>query len=262
MIGCLRRLAKLFSPVDEHALILSMENGVGTRGLASLPELMSQGKSQVQGVVLSKGGARSYGSYIPIEAQVIVHLTSGTRHAIPAYGKSVVCTLPEALRQGADCVSLEVNIGNELESEMLEEAGRVIDEAHQLGLPVLAFVHAKGHQIVNQYDSSLVGHCMQVGFEIGADAVCVAYSGDKAAFGSVVETCPIPVLVSGGPDQSDFGAFLKHAAEAVSVGAAGVCAGDVLFSGSDPAQSLDALIRLIHPKNGKNGKNGKKVLTK
>ena len=250
MFGALRKLQRFFHPESERTLILTLDHGASDGiipGIDAIPELLdSLAQTPVQGVVLNKGMARAYTSRIEPEVNLVIQLSGGTKHGLPTYNKSLVCSVPEALRAGADAVAVHVNIGNDLEDRMLSDFGMVTDEAHQMGLPVMAVIYARGGQIVNETDPALIGHSIRVGGELGADLVCVPYSSDKQSFTHAVSTCPVPVLVTGGPLQSDYQTFLTQMAEALSCGAAGLSIGRNIFQHPTPPEALKALLTLVH----------------
>jgi fructose-bisphosphate aldolase, class I len=97
-----------------------------------------------QGVILHKGMVMAHAGDIRLDQSLIVHLSAGTRHGLPSYNKALVCSVQEALRLGADMVSMHINIGNDLEDRMLSDLGACVEEAHQLGLPLLAMIYARG----------------------------------------------------------------------------------------------------------------------
>jgi class I fructose-bisphosphate aldolase len=175
-----------------------------------------------------------------------LQLSAGTRHGLPSYNKSIVCSVAEALRLGADAVAVHVNIGNDLEDRMLADFGMVTDEAHGLGLPVMAVIYARGGQIVNELDPSLVAHCIRLGGELGADLVCTPYSAEPQSFSQAVASCPAPVLAAGGPGMDDYEGFLAMAREALELGVAGICAGRNVFQQPDPVQALARLVDVVH----------------
>jgi class I fructose-bisphosphate aldolase len=250
MPGIFRRLGRLFNPVSGRAVILPMDHGVGEGMLPGLTAVgalldMLDGRD-VQGVVLNKGPARAHGAILPLSAGVIVQLSGGTKHALPPYGRTVVCSVGEALRLGADAVSMQINVGNDLEDRMLADFGAMADEAHQAGLPVLAIIAPRGGHIVNELDPSLISHCIRLGSELGADLTGVPYGGDPESFAEAVESSDAPVLVTGGPGRSDHGRFLAAMEEALRCGAAGLCAGRNIFQSPDPGQVLDQILAMVH----------------
>lgn len=250
MIGTMRRLGRLFHPKSAKSLILALDHGASEGlipGLTAIPTLLeSLRELPVQGVVLNKGLARATVSAVDLEKKVVVQLSAGTKHGLPNYNQSIVCSVSEALRLGADAVSVHLNIGNDLEDRMLQDFGMITDEAHALGIPVMAVIYARGGQIVNELDPALIGHCICLGGELGADVVSVPYSGDKETFSLAVATCPVPVLVAGGPNQPNWEGFTAMLGEAMEAGASGVAIGRNVFQHPEPLTALAELCVLVH----------------
>jgi len=246
----MRRLGRLFHPQSAKSVILALDHGASEGlipGLAEIPLLMEGMKHlPVQGVMLNKGLARASVGNLSLNTNVFVHLSAGTKHGLPTYNQSIVCSVTEALRLGADALSVHLNIGNDLEDRMLQDFGMVTDEAHGLGIPVMAVIYARGGQIVNELDPSLITHCIRLGGELGADVVCVPYSGDQRSFALGVACCPVPVLIAGGPVQTSWKATKAMISEALEAGASGVAMGRPIFQHKDPLRALAEVCQLVH----------------
>lgn len=250
MIGNLRKAARLFDPNSKRTVILPLDHGLSEGALPGLEDLGELLRSvqdlPIQGLILHKGMIMVHAPEIRLDQNLIVHLSAGTRHGIPPYNKTVVCSVPEALRLGADMVSMHINIGNDLEDRMLADLGKMVKEAHQLGLPLLAMIYARGGQIVHETDPALVAHSIRIGAELGADVIKVPYSGHAPSFARAVVSCPVPVVVSGGPKNADFKTFLRTLKEMLDTGVAGVCVGRNAFQQDSPAKAMAEICKLVH----------------
>ena len=250
MIGYLRKAARLFHPGSKRTIILPLDHGLSEGVIAGLEEpgslLRLLRGVPIQGVVLHKGMAMAHAGEVRLDQSLIVHLSAGTRHGLPSYNKALVCSVQEALRLGADMVSMHINIGNDLEDRMLSDLGACVEEAHLLGLPLLAMIYARGGQIVNETDPALVAHSIRIGAELGADVIKVPYSGHPQSFGRALAACPVPVVMGGGPRSSDFRHFLRTVREVLDAGAAGMCIGRNVFQQDNPAKALDEICNLVH----------------
>ena len=240
----------MFSVQSNKTILLPLDHGVTEGllpGLEDMKTLLQQlDPKLVQGVILHKGLARELGSFVDTRQNLIVHLSAGTRHGLPPYNRSLVCSIQEALRIGADAVSVHINIGNDLEDRMLSDLGMVVDEAHQLGIPVLAAVFARGGQIVNELDPTLVAHCIRLGAELGADIVIVPFSGETDSFARAIAACPVPVLIAGGPRQPGFKNFLQMIKQVMDTGAKGVSIGRNIFQHPEPIKALEMIAEIVH----------------
>ena len=250
MHGSDRKLARLFHPQSGKALIAPLDHGVMEgmlTGLEDLPRLLEMvGEFPVQGIMLNKGALRAHLPDVPLYTMAVAQLSGGTRHCLPPYARSLMCGAAEALRLGAEVVAVQVNIANELEDRMLADFGAIVDEAHGLGVPVLALIAPKGDRVVNEMDPSLINHCIRLGAELGADVTGVPYSGDARSFGRAVAASSAPVLVTGGPSRADFKSFVAMIAEALAAGAAGTCIGRNVFQHPDPREAMQRIVTLVH----------------
>lgn len=249
MTGVKRRLARFFDPESGKTLILPMDHGVSqglVQGLDDMGKIIAGlAGTSVRGVVLHKGMARELGGQLSLDQNLVIHLSAGTKHGLPSYGKTLVCTVQEALRLGADAVSVHVNIGNDLEDRMLSDLGMVVDEAHLSGLPVMAMVYARGGQIINELDPHLLAHCARLGAELGADLIKVPFGDEKKIFTKAVASCPVPVVIAGGPRQDRFQDLVLMVRKAMDCGVRGVSIGRNIFQHPEPMEALEQLWEVV-----------------
>ncbi|MEA4858314.1 fructose-bisphosphate aldolase [Solidesulfovibrio sp.] len=250
MHGSDRKLARLFHPRTGRTVIAPLDHGVMEgmlSGLEELPQLLEMVASfPIQGVVLNKGALRAHLAEVPLFASAVAQLSGGTRHCLPPYARSLMCGAAEALRLGADVVAVMVNIANELEDRMLADLGAIVDEAHGLGVPVLAIIAPKGERVVNENDPTLINHCIRLGAELGADVTGVPYSGDARSFSRAVAGSSVPVVVTGGPSRPDFRSFCGMVADALAAGAAGTCIGRNVLQHPNPREAMRRIVEMVH----------------
>ena len=250
MQGSDRKLARLFHPETGRAVIAPLDHGVSEgmlAGIEDLPRLLEMAAAlPVQGIMLNKGALRAHMPELPLSVLAVGQLSGGTRHCLPPYARSLMCSVAEALRLGADMVAVQVNIANELEDRMLADLGAVVDEAHGLGTPVFAIIAPKGDRVVNEMDPTLIAHCIRLGAELGADATGVPYSGDARSFSRAVASSTAPVIVTGGPSRADFKRFATMLEEAMAAGAAGACIGRNVLAHPNPRDALRRVVEIVH----------------
>ncbi|WP_034641790.1 class I fructose-bisphosphate aldolase [Desulfovibrio inopinatus] len=245
-----RKTRRLFHPESNRIVMLPLDHGISdgmVEGLDDVPTLLNLvSTNSVQAVVLNKGTARRRIADVPMSTHLGIQLSGSTKHGLPPYAKTLVCTIHEAARLGADFVSLHINIGNDFEDRMLTDLGQVTDDAHLLGIPVLAVIQPEGGQIVDKLDRILIGHCIRLGSELGADIIGVPYSGDSKTFSAAVSTSNSPVVLTGGPSRPLFDDFCELITEAMDCGASGVCIGRNIFQNPEPIAALDRIVGLVH----------------
>ena len=174
-----------------------------------------------------------------------MHLSASTDLSPTKNDKVLVCTVEEAIKLGADGVSVHVNIGADMEREMLRDLGYVSRVCEEWGMPLLAMVYGRGKDI-NQYDPKVIAHCARIGAELGADIVKVPYSGDPESFRKVVEGSPVPVVIAGGPKMKTDREVLEMVKGAMQAGARGLSVGRNIFQAKDRVKMVRALAHIVH----------------
>ena len=189
-----------------------------------------------------KNGHRGYG----LDIGLILHLSASTDIGVDPYHKVQVTSVEQAIKLGADAVSVHVNVGSEKEAEMLETTGRIAEECDEWGMPLLAMMYPRGPNITSEHDPEVVKLAARVGAELGADIVKTNYTGDPDSFKEVVDGCPVPVIIAGGPKIETELQLLEMVDEAIEVGGAGVAFGRNVFQSEDPSRTTRALVEVIH----------------
>ncbi len=151
----------------------------------------------------------------------------------------------DAIRLGADGISVHINIGAKEEPEMLQKLGIISDKCNEWNIPLIAMMYPRGENIKNPYDVDIVAHVARIGAEAGADIVKTVYTGDKDSFKKVVRTCPVPVVIAGGPKATTDEDILEMCDGAMQAGAIGVTFGRNIFQHKNPPNILNALSRII-----------------
>jgi len=160
--------------------------------------------------------------------------------------KVQVCTVQEAIRLGADAVSVQVNVGAQDEDKMLSDLGKVTEECDIYGMPLLAMMYPRGPKIQNEHAPEMVAHAARIGAELGADIVKANYTGSVETFKAVVESCPVPVVIAGGPKCQTSKEILQTIHDSMQAGAAGLSIGRNVFQHGNPTLMVKALGAIVH----------------
>ncbi len=250
MIGKQIRMERIMDRSTGRTVIVPMDHGVSVGPIAGITSMKDAVGEVAEGganaVVVHKGivaqGHRKGGS----DVGLIIHLSAGTSLSTHPLDKTIVCSVEEALKMGADAVSVHVNVGNNHDSHMLRDLGETAHTASQWGVPLLAMIYPRGRHIKDEYDSEAVMHAARLGAELGADLVKVSYTGSKESFRKVVEGCHVPVVIAGGPRMDSDIAVLNMVNDAIEVGAAGISIGRNVFQHRRPALMVAALSAIVH----------------
>ncbi len=244
------RMERIMDRNTGRTVIVPMDHGVSVGPIAGLEDIRSAVVRVAAGganaVVEHKGmigaGHRGGGRDIGL----IVHLSASTSLAVHPHAKTLVCSVEEAIKLGADAVSIHVNLGNGHEYRMLADFGEVADRARQWGMPLLAMIYPRGEMIADEYSVEVVKHAARVGAELGADLVKVSYTGSPETFRQVVTGCSVPVVIAGGPKMDSERDILEMVKGAVDAGAAGVSIGRNVFQHCNPAAMVKAMVAIVH----------------
>jgi class I fructose-bisphosphate aldolase len=204
-------------------------------------------KGQFTGVVLHKGIAEKYyNSKIPL----IIKLNGKTSLPKGEPISSQVCSVEEAISLGAKGVGYTIYLGSANENIMLQEFGEIQEDAHEEGVPAIAWIYPRGEAVKNDTSPEIVSYAARAGLEIGADAVKIKYSGDPTSFRWAVKAAGLArVFMSGGPKASTDETFLNQVKGAMDAGATGLAVGRNVWQHADPLKMSNALREIIF--NGK-----------
>ncbi|MGV9310709.1 2-amino-3,7-dideoxy-D-threo-hept-6-ulosonate synthase [Streptomyces sp. NPDC003691] len=243
------RLRRLFRRGDRRLFVVPLDHSVtdGPLRPADLNSLVGElSGTGVDAMVLHKGSLRHIDHDRFAEMSLILHLNASTRHAPDPDAKYLVSHVEEALRLGADAVSVHVNLGSRQEARQIADLAGVADECDRWNVPLLAMVYARGPRVGDARAPELVAHAASLAADLGADIVKTDYVGTPEQMADVVRACPIPVIVAGGAHRAETDAVLAQVADALRGGAAGVAMGRNVFQADEPGWMAGAVARLVH----------------
>jgi len=248
-IGKRIRIERIINRETGNTVIVPMDHGVSMgaiEGLRDMPKIINAvAEGGANAVVLHKGmvihGHRGYGRDIGL----IVHLSGSTSLSPDPNEKVLVCSVEEAIRLGADAVSVHINIGSKTEAEQLKKLGEISKICSEWGMPLLAMMYPRGEGI-DQFDEKAVSLASRVGAELGADIVKTNFTGSVESFRRVVEGCPVPIVVAGGPKMKSVEDLLNMVRMAMDAGARGVAIGRNVFQAENPTLMTRAIAEIVH----------------
>ena len=245
-IGKERRLRRIFR-VDKKTVIVPMDHGVTVgpiNGIVNMQYIVD--KLIVGGadaIVINRGIAKCVDTS---NVGLIVHLSGSTLLCPDPNNKVQICSVADAIRLGANAVSVHVNVGAKEEPQMLQTLGEVACECDNFGMPLLAMMYPRGPNIKDAHAVDVVAHAARLGAELGADIIKTNYTGEPESFKTVIESCPVPVIIAGGPKAETSRDVLQMAKDSVTVGAAGLSIGRNVFQHNDPTRMVKALSNIVH----------------
>ncbi|WP_131007657.1 2-amino-3,7-dideoxy-D-threo-hept-6-ulosonate synthase [Methanofervidicoccus abyssi] len=249
-IGKVIRLERIFNKDSERTVIIPMDHGVTigpVKGLENMKETINAvAEGGANAVLVHKGivrhGHRGYGKDIGL----IIHLSAGTNLSPDPNKKVLVTSVEEAIRMGADAVSIHVNVGADSDYEMYRDLGRIAEICEYWGMPLIAMMYPRGRKIKDEKDPEAVAHAARLGAELGADIIKTNYTGDIDSFKEVVKGCPAPIVIAGGPKTKSDREFLQMVKDAIEAGAVGVATGRNVFQHRDISGITRAISMVVH----------------
>ena len=129
---------------------------------------------------------------------------------------------------------------------MLAEFGRIQEEAHEKGLPAIAWVYPRGAAVTNDTSKEVVSYAARAALELGADAAKIKYTGDSGSFSWAVKAAAgMKVFMSGGPKAPTDEAFLRQVQGVMDAGATGLAVGRNAWQNENPLHMAERLRKVI-----------------
>ena len=242
--GLQNRLARIIRPTTGRTVMLAVDHGYflgPTRKLEVPRKTIEPLLPYADAIMITRGALRT--SVDPgYQTPVVLRVSGGASVLKEDLSHETVTTgMREAVRLNASAVALSIFIGAPHEHESLVNLGKLVDEGEEVGMPVLA-VTAVGKELEKR-DARYLSLACRIASEFGAHFVKTYYCED---FEKVVESCPVPLVVAGGPKlETDLDA-LELTQHAIEAGAAGVDMGRNIWQAANPVGMIRAVRAIVH----------------
>lgn len=242
------RLARLSGHGDGRYLFVPLDHSVSDGPITTAGAFDTLIRDVVDGgadgIVVHKGRARVIDSEVLADCSLLVHLSASTPHGPDVNAKVLVGDVEDAIRLGADAVSVHVNIGSDTEAEQLADLGAIAAACDRWGMPLLAMIYPRGPRVADPYDPVLLSHVVNIAADLGVDIVKTVFASPAERMAEVVASSPIPIIVAGGGD--GVSSLADFAASALSVGCSGLAVGRRVFGSPDPRATVRELAGILH----------------
>ncbi|MEU6227077.1 2-amino-3,7-dideoxy-D-threo-hept-6-ulosonate synthase [Streptomyces sp. NPDC047042] len=224
-----------------------MSDGPIAGGGTGLNRLVGQlATNGADAVVLHKGSVRYVDPAWFTQTSLIIHLSAGTAHAPDPDAKFLVSNVEEALRLGADAVSVHVNVGSREEARQIGDMAVVAEACDRWNMPLMAMMYPRGPRVTDPRDPAIVSHAVAVAAELGADLIKTYCIDSDVEMLRLTSSCPAPIVVAGGPRLGSEAELTAFVDTALRRGAAGIAMGRNVFESANPAETTRNLARLVH----------------
>lgn len=243
--GLQNRLSRILRPATGRTVMLAADHGYflgPTRKLEVPRKTLEPLLPYADAVMVTRGIVRTSidpGSSIPI----VLRVSGGASVLNEDLSREAITTsMREALHLNASAVALSIFVGAPHEHESLVNLGRLVDEAEDVAMPVLA-VTAVGKELEKR-DARYLGLATRIAAELGAHFVKTYFC--EPDFDKVVESCPVPLVVAGGPKLETEMDALDLAEKAVGAGAVGVDMGRNIWQSPNAVGMIRAVRAIVH----------------
>ena len=238
------RLARMFPARSGNTVMLAVDHGYfmgPTKRLENPRTTIAPLLPYADAIALTRGVLRT--SVEPAASTPIVLRVSGGATVLKEdlSDEALTTSVRDALRLNSSAVALSVFIGAPHEHDSLVNLASLVEAGGEAGLPVMA-ITAVGKELEKR-DARYLALACRVCAEIGAHLVKTYYC---EGFSKVVEGCPVPLVVAGGPKLDSDRAALELAHQAIAEGAKGIDMGRNIWQSDHPVAMLRALRAIVH----------------
>jgi len=242
--GFANRMSKLFKP-DGNCFYLAMDHGYflgPTHHLENVGAAFVPLAPYCDAVFVPRGSLRQS---IPADTNVpiILRVSGGTSIGTDDLSnEDWTVSIEEIIRLNASAVGYSAFVGSNFEHQTLMGLNRLVNACAPYNIPVMA-VTAVGRELDQKQQTRFLSMACRVCAEAGADVVKTYYCED---FYKVVEGCPAPVVIAGGPKTDSQLEVLTFVYDGMQQGSRGVNLGRNIWQDPCPEGMAMALQAVIH----------------
>ena len=266
MLGKEVRMSRLVNPKSNKMMAITVDHAT-SRGIAPLTGLHHV-QDTIDKIILGRPDAMTLTKGIAEHcmwnhAGEVAMLMKISNYSPVALTKDTIFgTVDEAIRMGADAVSMGCMTLGDFQGEQFEAIGRVSEECMRKGMPLIGHVYPKGESVKPEDRTAWenIAYCVRSACELGMDIIKTTYTGDPDSMAKVVATVPstFRIVIQGGDACKTLDDYLQMTREAMDCGVGGVTMGRVVWDYKDVTALVIALRYIIH--EGYSVKEAKELL--
>jgi len=242
--GIENRLSRLIKE-DGRCQFLPIDHGYfqgPTSCLEKPSETIRELLPYADGLFVTRGILRSC---VPPNSQtpIILRVSGGTSIiGSDLANETITTSIEEIIRLNAAAVGVSIFVGSDYEKQTLTNLAWLVDQCENFGIPAMA-VTAVGKELEKR-EARYLGLSCRIAAELGARIVKTYYCTKD--FEKVVEGCPVPIVIAGGPRcETEFEVF-EFVYDGIQKGAIGVNLGRNVWQSPHPVPMMRALNAIIH----------------
>lgn len=174
---------------------------------------------------------------------IVLRVSGGTSMVGKDLANEVLTTsIEEIIRLNVAAVGISVFIGSDYEKETLKNLSTLVNQCENYGIPVMA-VTAVGKEMEKR-EARYLALCCRIAAELGARVVKTYWC--EKDFEKVVQGCPVPVIMAGGPKCETEHEVLAFVHDGMQKGAVGLNLGRNVWQSPHPVAMAKALRAVVH----------------
>lgn len=240
--GLKNRISSIIKPHNNRALMLAVDHGyfLGPTEKLEVPrKTIAPLLKYCDSLMLTRGVLRT--SVNPNASIPVVLRVSGGSSIIgeDLSQEQITVSIKDAIKVNASALALSIFVGSKYEHQTIVNLSKLVDQAEEYGIPVLA-VTAVGKDLGK--DARYLSLACRIAAEQGAHIVKTYYCKN---FEKVVESCPVPLIIAGGKKIPELDA-LQLTYDAIKSGAVGVDMGRNIWQSEHPVPMIRAVRTIVH----------------
>lgn len=242
--GMKNRMSQLIQP-DGRCFFLPVDHGYfqgPTTKLERPGETIKPLLPYCDALFVTRGVLRSVVD--PASSKPIILRVSGGTSVVGKNlaNETITTSIKEALRLNVAAIGISIFVGSDYERQTLSSLANLVNEAEEYGLPVMA-VTAVGRELEKR-DARYLALSCRIAAELGARVVKTYWCSD--GFDKVVNGCPVPVVMAGGPKCETELEVLEFVYDGIQKGAVGINLGRNVWQIEHPVAMIQALRAVVH----------------
>ncbi|MGA1869400.1 MAG: 3-hydroxy-5-phosphonooxypentane-2,4-dione thiolase [bacterium] len=242
--GMKNRMSKLI-PSDGRCFFMPIDHGYfqgPTRCLEKPGETIKPLFPYYDALFVTRGVLRS--CIDPTNSKPIILRVSGCTSMVgeDLANEAVTTSIEEIIRLNVSAVGVSIFVGSQYEHESLANLTEIVNECENYGIPVMA-VTAVGKEL-SKRDARYLALSCRIAAELGAKVVKTYWCEEN--FEKIVNGCPVPVIMAGGPKCDTGLEVLEFVHDGLEKGAIGINLGRNVWQNEHPVAMAHALHAMIH----------------
>jgi len=240
--GLKNRLSSIIKPQNNRALMLAVDHGYflgPTEKLENPKKVIEPLLKYCDSLMVTRGIQRTCVPAITNTPMVLRVSGGSSIIGEDLSQEDITVSIQDAIRLNASALAMSIFVGSKYEHQTIVNLGKLVSEAEQYGIPVLA-VTAVGKELGK--DERYLSLACRIAAEQGAHIVKTYYCDN---FEKVVESCPAPIIVAGGKKILERDA-LQLTYDSIKGGAVGVDMGRNIWQSENPVAMIRAVRSIVH----------------